>query len=172
MATDRNLGTRWKQSPYSSSILHARLKNFKDSAKDIQLELEADSAGKVYGTWRLAGEVFEVNEGEGLPGFGAASEATLRAVQKLFQDRNASNIVLDYLPFNTVRDIKAGFGVSISTASSWTGRKSGKPKQAMARRFINMALTIMGLKFNGGGSGAFVGLGEPCWLESKGEDNG
>ncbi len=79
--------------------------------------------------------------------------------------------VLEYLPFNSIQEIKRGFGVSISTASSWTGYRSGKPKQAMARRFINAALTIIGFKFNGGGSGAFVGLGDPGWIETREEDN-
>ena len=164
------LSSRWTDSRYSTSIKHARIKNYKDSARDIQIELEADSSGAVYATYRFGGEMFEINEGESLPTFYDASQAALNRIKKMFHDRNKTNLVLEFLPFDSINDIKRGFGVAKSTASTWTGYNSPKPRQIMARRFINQALVIMGFKFSGRGKGEFVALGAPAWDE-EGESN-
>ena len=59
---------RWSPSRWSSTIFHARLKNYTDPDGDLVAELESDCSGAVYAVLQLRGEVFEVNEGEGMPG--------------------------------------------------------------------------------------------------------
>ena len=167
MTEPKELGNRWAHSRYSSGIYHARLKNFKDPTRDIQIELEADSSGAVYATYRFGGELIEINEGNGMANFQEASEHALKRIQKMFHDRNKANLVLEFLPFDSINDIKRAFGVAKSTASTWTGYNSPKPRQIMARRFINQALVIMGFRFSGRGKGEFVALGEPAWEEEE-----
>ena len=162
-----DIGSRWVKSKYSDGIRHARLKNYIDPTRDIVIELEADSAGNVYGSWRFGTEHFEVNEGNHMPGFKAAAEASLREVQSMFQTRMKSNVVLDFLPYVKMRELAAAFGVSLGTASGWTSRKSPKPKQVMSRRTITQAMTLMGFRFKGRGNGAEIRLDTPSWEEDN-----
>ena len=159
--TPNPLTDAWIRSKFGDSLYHARIKNHRDPTRDIIIELEGDSVGSVYSTVRIGTtELFQVNEGDSLPGFHEASQAALKEVQRLFQARRGGGaLVMEFFPCQKMEEIADMFDITLGTASVW--RNGGGHK--MSRRSINQAMTMLGFHRSGSKKDQTISLHAPAW---------
>lgn len=164
----------WVKSRWSPNIYTLTFRNFQQEGGDLIAELERDSSGAIYGSMRVDGEMYEVNEGLSMANWPEAIEGVLLRVSQFFQGRLASGYVTKFLPFTTDAQYMEAFGVSQSTASVWKRGKGvtrrGKVVR-LKRQSISQMMMALGFRFPLKGTGfQRLTLVQPMWSPDVAED--
>lgn len=147
------LTERWKPADWSPSEWVATIPSFTNPDNNIRITLEVIPGGQC--EWTITGQGGQIGQEMAGSKEEAANDA-LHALKKHFQDRRkVAPYVLQYLPWNTDRQLKQALDTGQSTANNWRNGKS-----AMCRRSVTMAARHMGVH------GYSRGGGEICKLET------
>lgn len=145
---------RWVAADWSPSEWTATFPNFRDRTQDIRITLECIPTGQCEFT--ITGPGGKQFAQAMCPSKEQAANDALQALKKAFHDRRKNApFVLQFLPWQTDRQLKLALDTGQSTANNWRNGKN-----AMCRRSITMALRHMGVH------GYSRGGGEICKLET------
>ena len=149
----------WQQDQYTSRVWSVVIPNYRDKNRSIFINLEADSAGKVWP------EIFHGSDkvktdAESYPGFDEAAGDALRCVLARLQEIGATAPaeVLAFLPWSMGEQIAVALDVDTANVSTWmTGRRG------MAKRSVIDVCRLIGIKRFTRAEGYLYRLDIPYW---------
>lgn len=149
----------WQPDPYTSRVWSVVIPNYRDKNSSIFINLEADSAGKVWPEI-IHGQDKIIPEQESYPDFDAAAGGALRAVLARLQELGATAPaeVLAFLPWAMGEHIGLAMDVDTAQVSAWVTGKRG-----MAKRSVIDACRLIGIKRFTRAEGYLYRLDIPYW---------